>query len=100
MGKRWLEIVTAGHYTTPLAYTGSDMKRYYSVKLQKGGGWLVEDHSAAPWPPVLFPTLKDAEIALKRLPVLRTNIMTRKEFYEAWGTPYYCSPSSETYWSS
>jgi hypothetical protein len=31
---------------------------------------------------------------------VRTNLMSRKEFIEAEGTPYYCSPSSETYWSS
>jgi len=32
--------------------------------------------------------------------VTRKNFMTGKEFQERADTPYYCSPSSETYWSS
>ena len=31
--------------------------------------------------------------------VERTNLMTGKTFKESVDTPYYCSPSSETYWS-
>jgi len=31
--------------------------------------------------------------------VTRTNMMSGKEFQERYDTPYYCSPSSETYWS-
>lgn len=31
--------------------------------------------------------------------VTRTNIQSNKEFQERYDTPYYCSPSSETYWS-
>ena len=29
----------------------------------------------------------------------RTNMMNGKKFMESINTPYYCSPSSETYWS-
>jgi hypothetical protein len=32
--------------------------------------------------------------------VERTNIMTGKTFMEDVNTPYYCSPSSETFWST
>lgn len=32
--------------------------------------------------------------------VERTNIMTGKTFMESVNTPYYCSASSETYWSA
>tara|TARA_B100000902_G_scaffold104008_1_gene106232 strand:+ start:73 stop:399 length:327 start_codon:yes stop_codon:yes gene_type:complete len=32
--------------------------------------------------------------------VKKTNMMTGKEFMEPANRPYYCSPSSETYWSS
>lgn len=32
--------------------------------------------------------------------VTRVNLMTGKEFQERADTPYYCSPSSETYWCS
>lgn len=31
--------------------------------------------------------------------VTRKNLMGGKEFQERYDTPYYCSPSSETYWS-
>lgn len=31
--------------------------------------------------------------------VERVNIMSGKKFMEPVNTPYYCSPSSETYWS-
>lgn len=32
--------------------------------------------------------------------VTRRNAMTGQEFVERFDTPYYCSPSSDTYWSS
>ncbi len=31
--------------------------------------------------------------------VTRRNLMTGMEFTESVNTPYYCSPSSESYWS-
>tara|TARA_B100000214_G_scaffold2666_1_gene2045 strand:+ start:1092 stop:1424 length:333 start_codon:yes stop_codon:yes gene_type:complete len=31
--------------------------------------------------------------------VVKKNMMNGKEFVEKVNTPYYCSPSSETYWS-
>lgn len=31
--------------------------------------------------------------------VTRRNAQTGKEFQERFDTPYFCSPSSETYWS-
>mgnify|MGYP003654599604 CR=1 FL=1 len=31
--------------------------------------------------------------------VKKKNMMNGKEFFETANTPYYCSPSSETYWS-
>ena len=31
--------------------------------------------------------------------VTRTSLMGGAEFQERYDTPYYCSPSSETYWS-
>ncbi len=31
--------------------------------------------------------------------VVRKNLLTGEEFKERYDTPYYCSPSSETYWS-
>lgn len=32
--------------------------------------------------------------------VTRKNMMNGQEFTERYDTPYYCSPRSETYWSS
>jgi hypothetical protein len=32
--------------------------------------------------------------------VTRTNMMSGKEYKERYDTPYYCSPSSETFWSN
>ena len=32
--------------------------------------------------------------------VTRKNLLSGQEFQERYDTPYYCSPSSETYWSS
>ena len=32
--------------------------------------------------------------------VTRTSAMNGAEFKERYDTPYYCSPSSETYWSN
>jgi hypothetical protein len=31
--------------------------------------------------------------------VTKTNVISGKEFTERYDTPYYCSPSSESYWS-
>ena len=31
--------------------------------------------------------------------VTRKNLLTGKEYQERYDTPYFCSPSSETYWS-
>ena len=30
----------------------------------------------------------------------KTNMMSGKEYQERYDTPYFCSPSSETYWSN
>jgi len=32
--------------------------------------------------------------------VTRTHLLTGEPFKERYDTPYYCSPSSETFWSS
>jgi hypothetical protein len=32
--------------------------------------------------------------------VSRKNMMSGKEYLERYDTPYYCSPSSETFWSA
>ena len=39
-------------------------------------------------------------IAIYETYVTKRNLMTGVEFQERYDTPYYCSPSSESYWSS
>ncbi len=39
-------------------------------------------------------------IAIHETYVTKRNLMTGVEFQERYDTPYYCSPSSEAYWSS
>jgi hypothetical protein len=48
-----------------------------------------------------FPVPRAWAYASKQIEqVERTNIMTGKKFLEDKDTPYYLSPSSETYWSA
>ena len=39
-------------------------------------------------------------IAIHETYVTKRNLMSGVEFQERYDTPYYCSPSSEAYWSS
>lgn len=88
----------------------SSMKEYtleiYKVDRRvKGGYRLVEKRDFAP-------TTKDAINAIAgnfqdqgfivkifETFVTKKNLMGGKEFQERYDTPYYCSPSSESYWS-
>ena len=50
----------------------------------------------------LFPTYKKAdgyEFKIVETYVTKRNAISGKEFQERYDTPYYCSPSSESYWS-
>jgi len=51
----------------------------------------------------LYPTYREADgyrFEIHETYVTRTNMMSGGKFMERYDTPYYCSPSSETYWSS
>ena len=39
------------------------------------------------------------EFKVKKTYVKRKSIISGQTFYERYDTPYYCSPSSESYWS-
>ena len=39
-------------------------------------------------------------VAVTETYVTRKNLLSGQEFTERYDTPHYCSPSSETYWSS
>ena len=47
-----------------------------------------------------YPSEKGYKVELFKTYVTRRNALTGEEFQERYNTPYYCSPSSETYWSS
>lgn len=50
----------------------------------------------------LYPTYKTKDgyiFNIVETMVTRTNVMSGKTFQERYDTPYYCSPSSESYWS-
>ena len=46
----------------------------------------------------MYPTPK-WRVVIHQTMVTSRNMMNGKEFKERYDTPYYCSPSSETYWS-
>ena len=46
-----------------------------------------------------FPAKNGYMIFAKKTFVEKTNAMDGTKFIERYDTPYYCSPSSETYWS-
>ena len=43
--------------------------------------------------------LQGRRVEIHETYVTRTNLVSGEEFQERYDTPYYCSPSSETYWS-
>jgi len=46
-----------------------------------------------------YPSDKGYVIEIHETYVTRVNIMNGKEMQERYDLPYYCSPSSESYWS-
>lgn len=47
-----------------------------------------------------FPATKGYYYEVHRTYVEKTHLLTGEKFMERYDTPYYCSPSSETYWST
>jgi hypothetical protein len=47
-----------------------------------------------------YPADKGYRYSIHETYVVRKNALTGTEFRERYDTPYYCSPSSETYWST
>ena len=48
---------------------------------------------------VCYPNKQGFRTEIHETWVTRTSLVGGKEFQERYDTPYYCSPSSETYWS-
>ena len=47
----------------------------------------------------LYPPSKGYRFEIHETYVKKTNLMGGAEFLERYDTPYFCSPSSESYWS-
>lgn len=47
----------------------------------------------------MYPERKGYLVVIQETYVTRKNALTGLEYKERYDTPYYCSPSSETYWS-
>lgn len=48
----------------------------------------------------MYPVRKGHVRMIHETYVTRKNLMTGQEFQERYDRPYFCSPSSESYWSS
>jgi hypothetical protein len=80
---------------------------YKQDKRTKEGERLVRkvDHSTADQDAIAavynekYPTAKGYRFTIHETYIIRKSLMGDKEFKERYDTPYYCSPSSETYWS-
>ena len=79
-------IVTDGPHKTR-AYNTFGAAKATRTRLCNKAGWTTNDLD-----------IVDVKSYQPRM-VERTNLMSGKKFQEDVNTPYYCSPSSETYWS-
>ena len=75
--------------------TGEVFCKDYDYK-DKDEKWMHEE--IADLTSKLYPKTK-FRLELHETYVTRKNLMTGNEFKERFDTPYFCSPSSETYWS-
>lgn len=76
---------------------------YRKDKRYKGGEKLISKDDVEDYKNLgehIAEALDEKErFAIHRTYVKRVNIMSKQPFYERYDTPYYCSPSSETYFS-
>ena len=85
------------------AYT---VEIYKTDRRVKEGQRLVEKRDFDPVTRDYIKTVVEAKqdlgfiVELHETFVTKTNLMGGKEFTERYDTPYYCSPSSESYWSA
>ena len=78
---------------------------YKSDKRTKEGRRLVAKDEFAPTTEAYINAVADGKrklgfiVEVYETFVTKKNLMGGKEFQERYDTPYYCSPSSESYWS-
>ena len=87
------------------AMTEYTLEIYKSDKRTKEGRRLVAKEDFAPTTEVYINAVADGKrklgfiVEVYETFVTKKNLMGGKEFKERYDTPYYCSPSSESYWS-
>jgi len=78
---------------------------YKSDKRTKEGRRLIAKEDFAPTTEAYINAVADGKrklgfiVEVYETFVTKKNLMGGKEFQERYDTPYYCSPSSESYWS-
>ena len=96
LSKKEFEMSTLVEYTLEL---------YKADKRKKEGRRLVVKEEFAPSTKDYINAVADSKRRLGFIVevfetfVTRKNVMTGKEFQERYDTPYFCSPSSESFWS-
>jgi hypothetical protein len=81
------------------------LELYKSDKRVKSGKRLYAKQDFAPSTVDYINTVADAKrklgfiVEVFETYVVEKNLMTGKEFKERYDTPYFCSPSSESFWS-
>lgn len=87
------------------ALTEYTLEVYKTDRRTKVGERLVETKDFDPMTAVEIEEIAEFlraggyRVVVKETYVTRTSAMNGAEFRERYDTPYYCSPSSETYWS-
>ena len=87
------------------AMTEYTLEIYKSDKRTKEGRRLVAKEDFAPTTEAYISAVADGKrklgfiVEVFETYVTKKNLMGGKEFKERYDTPYYCSPSSESYWS-
>jgi hypothetical protein len=87
-----VNVGTGKAYKKPRAYRRTE---YKTAAAAKGICTRFEREQVLSQWRVMLAADYDASLKM----VERTNIMTGQKFMEAEDTPYFCSPSSERYWS-
>ena len=87
------------------AMTEYTLEIYKSDKRTKEGRRLVAKEDFAPTTKASIESVAKGKrklgfiVEVYETYVTKTNLIGGKEFQERYDTPYYCSPSSESYWS-
>jgi hypothetical protein len=87
------------------AMTEYTLEIYKSDRRVKGGYRLIEKKDFAPVTKDYIDSVargfncQGYIVKIFETYVTKTNLIGGKQFQERYDTPYYCSPSSESYWS-